>query len=101
MVSAACWLGLSPGPSATAMPPWDQALALSARVSLVTSTADCPSDASRQAVQRPAMPVPTITGRGGVMGGNIAGTDCWNDRHRGAALRLNPGKQNEAGEQKD
>src|SRR5690242_2357516 len=67
MVSAACWLGLSPGPRATAMPPCAQALALSARVSLVTRIAACPSEASRQAVHRPAMPVPTITGRGGVM----------------------------------
>src|SRR5678816_1753059 len=66
-VSAACWLGLSPGPRATAMPPWAQALALSARVSLVTTTAATPSEASRQAVQRPAMPVPTIRGRGVVM----------------------------------
>src|SRR5580765_5043242 len=68
-VSAACWLGLSPGPSATAMPPCAQALALSASVSLVTRVAACPSEASRQAVQSPAIPVPTITGRGEGMGG--------------------------------
>ena len=49
------------------MPPWAQALALSASVSLVRSSAACPSAASRHAVQRPAMPVPTMTGRGGVM----------------------------------
>src|SRR5881394_3005896 len=71
MVSAACWLGLSPGPSATAIPPCAQALALSARLSLVSRTTPYPSDASRQAVHRPAIPVPTMTGRSVVMPGNI------------------------------
>src|SRR5688572_5980601 len=63
-VSAACWLGLSPGPSATAIPPCAQELALSARVSLVTRTTGRPSDANRHAVHKPAIPVPTMTGRG-------------------------------------
>jgi hypothetical protein len=53
------------------MPPWAQALALSARVSLVRTIARRPSEASLHAVQRPAMPVPTMTGRGEIMGGNI------------------------------
>jgi len=40
---------------------------------LVTTTALRPSDASRHAVHRPAIPVPTITGRGVGMGTNIQG----------------------------
>src|SRR3954463_5173643 len=81
-VSAACCPGLSPGPKATAMPPWAQELALSARLSLVTRTAAILSEAIRHAVQRPAIPVPTITGRGFGMGEIYAG-----QRGGGEALR--------------
>src|SRR3954454_1957695 len=92
-VSAACCPGLSPGPRATAMPPWAQELALSARLSLVTRTAGIPSEAIRHAVQRPAIPVPTITGRGvGMKEKYIAS--------RPAASRPHFGQQHQTGKQK-
>ena len=55
------------------MPPWAQALALSASVSLVRTTARCPSDASLHAVQSPAMPEPMMTGREAVMATKYTG----------------------------
>ncbi len=53
------------------MPPWAQALALSASVPLVRSRASRPSAASRHAVQRPAMPAPMMRGTGFDIGWNI------------------------------
>ena len=62
IVSAACSAGLSPGESATAMPPCAQALALSDKAHLVRTTDPRPSTESRHAVHSPAIPAPTISG---------------------------------------
>ena len=63
IVSAACDAGESPSPMATAIPPWAHAVFESASVPFVTRRTAWPSEASRQADQSPAMPVPTTRGR--------------------------------------
>jgi hypothetical protein len=45
------------------MPPWAQELALSLNASFVSTIDGRPSAANLQAVHKPAIPVPTMSGR--------------------------------------
>lgn len=60
-VSSRCCSGVSPSPSAAAMPPWAQRVEPSSRRALVTTTVSRPAAAQRSAAVSPATPDPTTT----------------------------------------
>ena len=60
-VSCSCWSGLSPGPSAAAIPPWAHWVEPAESTSLVTTRTLPTWCRSRSATVRPAMPEPTTT----------------------------------------
>lgn len=60
-VSSRCCSGVSPSPSAAAIPPWAQRVEPSSRLALVTTTVRSPAASQRRAAVRPATPEPTTT----------------------------------------
>ena len=60
-MSFLCWSGVSPGPSAAAIPPCAHLVEPSSILAFVTSKTDKPCDLRFNAVVRPATPEPITT----------------------------------------